>query len=117
MSTRKSRKTIKLSPAVINNDIELGKITFDDSLLLIDPIHVIPGEKCTCGRPPTSLEKLGVWTYGDYLLKLALRGLKTTPHAKEIKGGIGLVLRNINKNLKVIKNLDSGSITLRRNSI
>jgi hypothetical protein len=80
----------------------LDSIRVDDSLLIIDPIHIIPGEKCKCGRPQTELEKSGIYTYGDYLQKCTIKGSASNPYGKHLKfsngkEGLGAVIRSYEK--------------------
>jgi hypothetical protein len=79
-----------------------GDIRVDDSLLIIDPIHIIPGEKCRCGRPSTELEKIGIYTYGDYLQKCTIKGSASNPYGKHLKfasgkEGLAAVVRSYEK--------------------
>lgn len=80
-----------------------GKILCDDSVIIIDPINILPGEKCTCGRPKTEIEKTGIYTYGDYLKKYCIKGKTTNPYGRNLKfansseSGLGVVIRNFEK--------------------
>jgi hypothetical protein len=80
----------------------IGDIRVDDSLLIIDPINIIPGEKCTCGRPKTELEKTGIYTYGDYLKKCTIKGSLSNPYGKSLKyadskPGLAAIIRSYEK--------------------
>lgn len=86
----------------MNSNYLLGQLYADDSMILVDPVNIIPGEKCTCGRPKTEFEKIGINTYGDYLKKCTIKGSLSNPFGKVInysdaRKGLAIVLKGLSK--------------------
>jgi hypothetical protein len=93
----RNEKWYKLQP-----NYSLGPLHADDSLMLVDPINIIPGEKCTCGRPKTEFEKIGIFTYGDYLKKCTIKGSISNPFGKSLnyadsRKGLAVILKGLQK--------------------
>jgi hypothetical protein len=99
-----TKKSTIEDPLVKKITKHTGHIVADDSILIIDPIHILPGEECKCGRPKTDFEKMGIKTYGDYLKKCCIRGKVSNPYGKSLKfapdqPGLGITLHNYIKSI------------------